>query len=53
MADEPDQASELDRQALRLALAFFCILEPDRRQQVLDLAQEFADANALAKSERS
>jgi hypothetical protein len=31
-----------DEEALTLTLSFYCILEPDKRMQVLALAQQFA-----------
>ena len=31
-----------DKDALRLALAFYCIMEPDKRAIILDLAEQFA-----------
>jgi hypothetical protein len=31
-----------DEEALKLALSFYCILESDKRKQVLELAQQFA-----------
>lgn len=37
---EPCQAS--DEEALRLTVAFYCILEPARRAEVLGLAEELA-----------
>ena len=31
-----------DEEALKLTLSFYCILEPDKRMRVLELAQQFA-----------
>ncbi|WP_338690781.1 hypothetical protein V5279_29970 [Bradyrhizobium sp. 26S5] len=31
-----------EEEALKLAIAFFCILEPDRRAEVLALAEKYA-----------
>jgi hypothetical protein len=31
-----------DEEALKLTLSFYCILEPDKRMQVLALAQQLA-----------
>lgn len=41
--DCPHRAS--DEEALRLVLAFYCILEPEKRNEVLTLAEHYA-ANA-------
>lgn len=32
-----------DDEALRLVIAFYCIMEPDRQAQVLALAERYAD----------
>ena len=38
-----------DQDALRLVLAFFCILEPEKRSEVMALAQRYAsEASALS-----
>ncbi|AUC93486.1 MULTISPECIES: hypothetical protein [Bradyrhizobium] len=34
-----------DEEALRLTLAFYCIMEPDKRAIILDLAERFARAS--------
>ena len=34
-----------DEEALRLTLAFSCIMEPDKRAIILDLAERFARAS--------
>ncbi|MCC8962334.1 MULTISPECIES: hypothetical protein [Bradyrhizobium] len=31
-----------DKEALRLTLAFYCIMEPDKRAIILSLAEQFA-----------
>jgi hypothetical protein len=31
-----------DNEALRLGLAFYCIMEPDKRQLIVDLAESYA-----------
>jgi hypothetical protein len=31
-----------DEEALRLVMAFYCIMEPDRREQVVALAERYA-----------
>lgn len=44
MADTPQSSSEhpCDEDALRLVLAFYCIMEPEKREQLLKLAAEYA-----------
>lgn len=44
MTDDPEACSQhaSDEEALRLVLAFYCILEPDRRNEVLALAESYA-----------
>ncbi len=34
-----------DEEALRLTVAFYCIMEPDKRAIILDLAEQFARAS--------
>jgi hypothetical protein len=36
-----------DEEALRLVVAFYCIMEPDKRAEVLDLAEKFASASQV------
>jgi hypothetical protein len=38
--DDPRRAT--DEEALRLVLAFYCIMEPDKAKQVLALAERYA-----------
>lgn len=40
-----------DEEALKLVLAFYCILEEDRRQHVLGLAQRYAAESKRAASD--
>jgi len=35
-----------DEEALRLTVAFYCIMEPERRAQVLELAERLAAQSA-------
>lgn len=41
MADQSLECSS-DEDALRLVLAFYCIMEPDKRDEVMALAQRYA-----------
>ena len=34
-----------DDEALRLTIAFYCIMEPERREEVLALAEKFASGS--------
>jgi hypothetical protein len=44
MTNDPETCSQRasDEEALRLVLAFYCILEPDKRNEVLALAERYA-----------
>lgn len=44
MTDDPETCSQRasDEEALRLVLAFYCILEPDKRSEVLALAEHYS-----------
>jgi hypothetical protein len=39
-----------DKEALKLALAFYCIMEPDKRATVLSLAERLARESAAVLS---
>ena len=38
-----------DQEALRLVLAFYCIMEPERRAEVLALAEELARTSQIVE----
>lgn len=46
MADDEETRVCLasDEEALRLVVAFYCIMEPDKRDEVLGMAQRYAAA---------
>ena len=47
MDDNIDLDLASDAEAIRLVLAFYCILEPERRAEVMALARRYADQAAL------
>lgn len=43
MADDADACLPVDdEKALKLVLAFYCIMEPEKRAEVMDLATRYA-----------
>jgi hypothetical protein len=38
-----------DKEALRMSVAFYCIMEPEKRAQLIVLAEEYAEASAVVE----
>ena len=49
MPNEPPVSFE---DAMRLAIAFYCIMEPDKRATIMALAEKYADPSLLADAMR-
>jgi quinol monooxygenase YgiN len=38
-----------DQEALRMTVAFYCIMEPERRAELVALAEQYAKASAVVE----
>ena len=46
--DDTSSEGATDQEALKLVLAFYCILEPDKREALLALAKRYAENSKMA-----